>query len=60
MSEEVLKHVTFIMACRSFFGMKPGQTLQEFAAEIRALSLEDKTAFIEMFRTVGFDATKTA
>lgn len=57
---ENLKHCTFIMACREFFGHKPGQTLQEFAAEVRALTAEDRQAFIAMFRTVGYDATKTS
>lgn len=55
-----MKHCTFIMACREFFGNKPGQSLQEFAAEIRALTAEDRAELIEMFRTVGYDATKTA
>jgi hypothetical protein len=55
-----LKYTTFIMACREFFGNKPGQTLQEFAAEVRALTPEDRAEFIAMFRTVGYDATKTA
>lgn len=53
-----LKHVTFIMACREFFGLLPGQTLQDFAKEIRALSEAERANFIEMFRSVGFDATK--
>ena len=60
MTEQVLKHCTFIMACREFFGYHAGQTLQEFAAEIRALSQKDKADLIEMFRTVGYDATKTS
>jgi hypothetical protein len=55
-----LKHCTFIMACREFFGMLPGQTLQDFAKEVKELSPAERTQFIEMFRTVGYDATKTA
>jgi hypothetical protein len=54
-----MKHVTFIMACREFFGIKTGQTLQDFAAEVRSLTQEDKAYFIELFKTVGYDATKT-
>lgn len=54
-----LKHCTFIMACREFFGLKTGQTLQEFAAEVRALEPKDRADMIEMFRSVGYDATKT-
>lgn len=55
-----LKHCTFMMACREFFGAKQGQSLQEFAAEIRALTPKDRNDLIEMFRSVGYDATKTA
>ena len=54
-----LKNCTFIMACREFFGMLPGQTLQEFAKEVRELTTDEKKYFIELFRTVGYDATKT-
>jgi hypothetical protein len=54
-----LKHVTFILACREFFGLKPNQSLQEFAQEIRMLTPDDRAQFIEMFKTVGYDATKT-
>lgn len=56
---ETLKNCTFIMACREFFGMLPGQTLQEFAKEIRELPTKDKADMIEMFKSVGYDATKT-
>jgi len=55
-----MKHVTFVMACREFFGLLPNETLQEFVAEVRALTQKDKTDMIEMFKTVGLDATKTA
>ena len=58
--ENELKHMTFISACNSFFGRKPGQTLQEFNAEIKCLTEQDRKDLIEMFRTVGYDATKTA
>ena len=50
-----LKNCTFIMACREFFGMLPGQTLQEFAKEVRELTVDDKKYFIELFKTVGYD-----
>jgi len=59
MPEQVLKNCTFIMACREFFGMLPGQTLQEFAKEVRELTTDEKKYFIELFTTVGYDATKT-
>lgn len=52
--------MTFMMACREFFGAKPGASLQEFAAEIRALTPEDKAQLIEMFKQVDIDATKVS
>lgn len=55
-----METMSFIAACRKFFGTKPGQSLQEFAAEVRALTDKDKTDLIEMFKTVNIDATKTA
>ena len=54
-----MKNCTFIVACREFFGLKTGQTLQEFAAEIRQLTPGDKAELVELFKTVGYDATKT-
>jgi hypothetical protein len=36
------KAVSAVVALKDFFGMKPGETLQEFLAEIRALSPEEK------------------
>jgi hypothetical protein len=53
-----LKSMTFVMACNNFFGRKPGQTLQEFNVELKALAGNDRTDMIQMFKTVGIDATK--
>jgi len=53
-----MEHLTFISACRKFFGIKDGQTLQQFAAEIRELTPQYKADLIAMFRTVDIDATK--
>ncbi len=39
MSEIKMK---FGAACMRFFGKKPGESLQQFAAELRALTKEDK------------------
>lgn len=60
MDEQDLKHVSFIHACREFFGMLPGQTLQQFAAEIKQLTPDDKQELIKLFRQVGLDATKVS
>jgi hypothetical protein len=35
----------FAAACLSFFGKKPGETLNEFAVELRKLTPQDKAEF---------------
>jgi len=57
---ENLKLCSFIQACREFFGILPGEPLQQFAAEVKALTPEDKQELIMLFRSVGFDATKVS
>lgn len=57
--EQELKSMSFIAACRTFFGILPNQQLSEFAKEVKALTDKDRTDLIEMFKTVGIDATKT-
>lgn len=34
--------MSFTKACKEYFGTKPGQKLTEFAAELKALTPEDK------------------
>ena len=36
------KEYTKVSAIRTFFGLKPGETLGEFMAELKALTPEDK------------------
>ena len=43
----------FATRCKSFFGFLPGQTLQGFASEIRALTDQDKCELVEMFNQAG-------
>ncbi|HYV37940.1 MAG TPA: hypothetical protein VE988_19805 [Gemmataceae bacterium] len=45
---------SFSAQMRSFFGLRPGDGLKEFAAELRALSHDDKVAFVEMLNEAGF------
>jgi hypothetical protein len=49
------KKQTFVMACNSFFGRKPNQTLQEFNAELKALTPADRADFTKWFREVGIE-----
>lgn len=58
MTEQNTQPVTFVVACKQFFGLLPGQTLQEFAAELRKLTAEDKTELIKLFAEIGIDASK--
>ena len=34
--------ITFVMACKEFFGVKPGQSLAQFAGELRDIPPADK------------------
>ena len=34
--------ISFMIACRRFFGMKTGQTLQEFGLEVKQLTDKDR------------------
>jgi len=50
---------SFVKACAEFFGRKPGQTLADFAAELKALSPKDRADMIGWFQTVGYDVQET-
>lgn len=47
--------MTFIAACKQFFGFKPGQTLSEFGKEIRDLTAKDREEIAEGLRAAGLD-----
>jgi len=42
-------------AVKTFFELKPGETLTEFAKEFRALTEEDKRELTALLREQGFD-----
>lgn len=46
---------SFTAACKEFFGMKPGQSLQDFGKELKGLTYEDKKEIAEGLRQVGVD-----
>lgn len=46
---------SFIKAMNDFFGRKPGQTIGDFQAELKALTHEDKLYFVREFKKVGID-----
>ena len=43
---------SLIVAINEYFGRKPGQTMKEFAAEIRKLTEADRVEFCEMLSKV--------
>lgn len=44
----------FVAAMRDFFGNRPGNTIGDFAAELKALSVEDRALFAERLRANGY------
>ena len=50
--------MSFIVACKKFFGMKIGQSLTDFANEIKAISDKEKAELTHEFQTVGIEITK--
>lgn len=46
---------SFVAACNDYFGRKPGQTLPEFQAELKALTEDDRKYFIREFVKVGYE-----
>lgn len=45
----------FTPAMKQYFGLRPGETLRDFAAELKMLTKEDKQEFAEMLRGEGVD-----
>ena len=50
-----MAQMTFTKAINEFFGKKPGQTLMELQAEIKALTPEDREYFKREFAKVGIE-----
>lgn len=53
------KNMSFMGAMRHFFGMLPDQKLTEFAAEIKALSPEDRAYFQAGLEANGYVITNS-
>jgi hypothetical protein len=47
--------LTFTKACMEYFGKQPGQSLQDFAAELKALTEKDRQDFVKWFPSVGIE-----
>lgn len=50
-----MKKMGFVSACKEYFGLKEGQTLTQFAQELKALTAKDKADLSAMFATVGYE-----
>lgn len=48
------KAKTFAMACKEFFGYRPGEVFAQFAKELQALDEQDKLDLIEGFAAIGW------
>lgn len=44
-------HKSDVALLKEFFGFKPGQTLTEFGAELKALTPEDKAELVALIRS---------
>lgn len=53
-----MKTTSFVVACNTYFGRKPGQTIGDFQAELKALTPKDRADLIAMFPSVGYTITE--
>lgn len=47
------QEMAFTARCKNFFGFLPGQSIGDFAKEIKALSDADKAEFVAAFNAMG-------
>ena len=47
------KATTFVMACKEFFGYRPGEGFAQF--ELQALTEQDKKDIVAMFAAIGWN-----
>lgn len=53
-----MEQMTLITAIRKHIGMLPGQGLQDFAADVRRLTPEDREWFKREFVAIGVEITE--
>lgn len=51
----MMKSMTFIAACKEYFGLRPGTTSTDFMKEVKALEPADREYFKKEFLKVGYD-----
>jgi hypothetical protein len=50
-----MPQIGFIKAMKDYFGLLPGQTVVQFGAELKALTVADKLEFANGLRSIGID-----
>jgi hypothetical protein len=51
---DTTKELSLVSALKDFFGFLPGQTLQQFAVEVKQLSSEDRAYFKKHLEAAGY------
>jgi hypothetical protein len=46
--------LTFMAACRAYFGQKPGQGAMDFGKEVQAMSPQDRQEITNLLEKEGF------
>ena len=54
------KKMAFSGRMKEYFGLKPGQTVVQFAQELKELTPESKNEFCDMLNAAGFPTEKPA
>lgn len=54
------KQMTFIVAMKDFFGLKPGQNAADFMKEVRALDDADRAYFKAGLEKNGYEIVQAA
>lgn len=55
-----LKKMTFMAACKDFFGLHPGQTGLQFGQEIKALTADDRAEITKGLEHSGYQIINPA
>lgn len=55
-----MKKLTFMAACKDYFGLKPGQTSLEFGKEIKELSQADREEIKAGLESQGYEIVQFA
>lgn len=55
-----MKKLTFMAACKDYFGLKEGQTSLQFAHEIKQLTEQDRAEIKEGLEGVGYEIVQAA